>query len=63
MKYFIILKLYIFEELLRGHSHIEFSHSLRQNDANLQTHPPSTINIKCQICRRSIFISSGAKFM
>ena len=31
---------------LRGHSHIECSHSLHQNDSKLQTHPPSTLNIK-----------------
>ena len=31
---------------LRGHSHIESSHNLRQNDAKLQTHPPSTLNVK-----------------
>ena len=29
-----------------GHSHIEPSHSLRQNDVKLQTHPPSTVNGK-----------------
>ena len=29
---------------LRGHSNIESSHSLRQNDA--QTHPLSTLNVK-----------------
>ena len=27
-------------------SHIESSHSLRHNDAKLQTHPPSTLNAK-----------------
>ena len=31
---------------VRGRSHIESSHSLRQNDAKLQTHPPSTLNVK-----------------
>ena len=31
---------------LRGHSRIESSHNLRQNDAKLQTHPPSTLNVK-----------------
>ena len=31
---------------LRGHLHIECSHSLHQNDAKLQTHPPSTLNAK-----------------
>ena len=30
----------------KGHSHIESSHSLRQNDATLQTHPPSNLNVK-----------------
>ena len=29
-----------------GHSHTEFSNSLFQNDAKLQTHPPSTFNVK-----------------
>ena len=32
--------------IVRGHSNIESSHSLRQNDAKLQTHPPSTLNVK-----------------
>ena len=31
---------------LRGHSHVETSHSLRQNDAKFQTHPPSTLHVK-----------------
>ena len=31
---------------LKGHSHIQSSHSLRQNDAKLQTYPPSTLNVK-----------------
>ena len=31
---------------LRDHSRIESSHSLRQNDAKLQTHPPSTLHVK-----------------
>ena len=30
---------------LGGHSHIKPSHSLHQNDAKLQTHPPSTVNV------------------
>ena len=29
-----------------GHWQIESSHSLHQNDAKLQTHPPSTLNVK-----------------
>ena len=32
--------------LIRGYSHIESFHSLRQNDATLQTRPPSTLNVK-----------------
>ena len=32
--------------LVRGYSHIEYSHSLRQNDVKLQTHPPSGLNVK-----------------
>ena len=31
---------------IRGHSHIEYSHSLRQTDANFQTHPPTTLHVK-----------------
>ena len=31
---------------LRGHSHTESSHSFHQNDAKLQTHPPSILNVK-----------------
>ena len=34
------------EKKLRVHSHIESSHSLRQNDARLQTDPPSTLNVE-----------------
>ena len=30
----------------RGHSHIEYSHSLCQNDTKVQNQPPSTFNIK-----------------
>ena len=33
-------------EYVRGHSHIESSHSLCQNDPKLQTHPPSIHNVK-----------------
>ena len=33
-------------KVLRGHSHIESSHSLRQNDANFQTHPATTLHVK-----------------
>ena len=32
--------------IVRGHSNIESSHSLRQNDTKLQIHPPSTLNVK-----------------
>ena len=32
--------------LVRGHLHIESSHSLHENDAKFQTHPPSTPHIK-----------------
>ena len=31
---------------IRGQSHIESSHSLCQNDAKLQTHPPNIHNVK-----------------
>ena len=31
---------------IKGHSHTEFSDSLRQNGTKLQTHPPSTLNVK-----------------
>ena len=31
---------------VRGHSHMESSHSLHQNGAKLQTHPRSTLNVK-----------------
>ena len=31
---------------VRGHSHIESSHSLRENDAKFQAHPPSTLHVK-----------------
>ena len=31
---------------VRGHSHVESSHSLHQNDATFQTHPPSTLHVK-----------------
>ena len=31
---------------LRGHSHIQSFHSLRQNSAKLQTHPSSTRNVE-----------------
>ena len=31
---------------VRGHSYIESSHSLCQNDAKFQTHPTSTLHIK-----------------
>ena len=34
------------EKISNGQSHIEPSHSLRQNDAKLQTHPPSTLDVK-----------------
>ena len=30
----------------KGHSHIGSSYSLHQNDTKLQTHPPSTLNVK-----------------
>ena len=29
-----------------GHSHIESSQSLRENDAKFQIHPPSTLHVK-----------------
>ena len=32
--------------LVKGHSHTESSHSLRENDAKFQTHPPSTLQVK-----------------
>ena len=32
--------------ILGGHSYIESSNSLRQNNAKLQTHPHSTLNVK-----------------
>ena len=32
--------------LCRGYSLIKPSHSLRENDAEFQTHPPSTLNVK-----------------
>ena len=47
-----ISNIYIHDSLLkpksplRGHSHIESSHSLRQNDPMLQTYPPSAPNVK-----------------
>ena len=31
---------------VRGHLHIESSHSLRENDAKFQSHPPSTLHFK-----------------
>ena len=31
---------------VRGHSHIESSKSLHENDAKFQTHPPSTLHVK-----------------
>ena len=31
---------------VRGHSLIESSHSLDENDAKFQTHPPSTLHVK-----------------
>ena len=34
------------DKISNGQSHIEPSHSLRQNDAKLQTHPPSTLDVK-----------------
>ena len=42
---------------IRGHSHIGSSHSLRQNDAKLQTQPPSILNVKMLILPKSIFIT------
>ena len=32
--------------LCKGPSNIESSHSLRENDAKFQTHPPSTLQVK-----------------
>ena len=47
----------------RGNSHIESSHSLRQNDAKFQTHHPVPFLSKCQICRKSMFITSDIKLV
>ena len=35
-----------FQFCIRVHAHIESSHSLRQNDAKLQTYQHSTLNVK-----------------
>ena len=32
--------------LCKGYSLIKSSHSLRENDAEFQNHPPSTLNVK-----------------
>ena len=49
MKYIIDRDVYLIigsYNYFMGNSHIESSHSLRQYDAKLQTHPPSTLNVK-----------------
>ena len=48
---------------VRGHSHIESSHGLCQNDVKFQTNPPIPFTSKCQICRKSMFITSGIKLV
>ena len=35
-----------YQVCIRDHSQTESSHSLPQNDAKLQTHPPNTLNVK-----------------
>ena len=42
MSQYLILQ----DTCVRGHSHIESFHSLRENDANFQTHPLSTLHVK-----------------
>ena len=38
--------------LCKGHSHIESSHSLCENDAMFQIHPPSTLHVKMPNLRK-----------
>ena len=42
MSQYLILQ----DTCVRGHSHIESFHSLRENDAKFQTHSPSTLHVK-----------------